>query len=557
MLKLAEFIEGITLFMDGKVKQSLLIIDDENSNLKVLNHILSPEYTILTATNGIDGIERAKEYLPDLILLDVIMPGMDGYTTFTSIKECELIKNIPVVFISGLDSDEIYNGNNDNGLMLEAADFISKPFNASIVKLRVRNHLMHKSAVKNAENASRSKSVFLAKMSNEIRAQLNSILGISSNYFQNEKYPNEIKDAFSRIHNSGVLMRGIINDILDMSRIEAGKLELRIAQYNTADLINDTVLLNMIKYEKKPIEFFLNVDENVPSQFFGDENRIKQILNNLLSNAFKFTSSGEVELSVSADSDEEINKDGMTTLVLRVRDTGQGMMEEQISKLCEETPRFNTGSSSKNDSGGFGISILMELIKMMDGEIYAKSEPGCGTAFTVRLPQKTTGAAPLGKEAVGKLKKLCSNYEKKSDKTSLDSAPIPFGKILVVDDADINQYVIKEMLGFYGMEIDLASSGEEAIEKIMRQSFDLIFLDHFMPGMDGLETAKRIRKLESGGGYLNEDNRKHLPLIALTVNTADGVKERLLTGGFNDYLSKPVDLHELDVILKKWLNKSV
>jgi len=554
--------------MDGKIKHSVLIIDDESSNLKVLNHILGQDYTILTASNGIDGIERAKEYMPDLILLDIVMPDMDGYQTFSAIKKNKITKDIPVIFISGLDSDEFEK----KGISLDAADYISKPFKATIVKLRVRNHILFKTAVKNAAAASRTKSVFLAKMSHEIRAPLNSILGVSGEYIKNGSYPQDINDAFARIYNSGGMMLGIINDILDMSRIEAGKLELTASEYSIAGLINDVVLLNIIKYEKKPIEFFLKVDENIPSKFTGDENRIKQILNNLLSNAFKYTASGEVELSVSVD--DSLLKEDHLTLVFRVRDTGQGMTADQLAKLFGEyaagraaanvsygeTSRADSTAdvletSHKNEGAGLGISILMELIKMMNGGIIAKSEHGSGTLFTVRLPQKNIGAPALGKEAAEKLMNIRSNYEKKSDKLNVGEEAIPYGKILVVDDVDINQFVMKEILSYYGLEIDLASSGEEAIEKVKANNYDLVFMDYLMPGMDGLETVKEIRKFADDSKILDGEKYKNLPIVALTANMVSGVKELLLSNGCSDFISKPVDFQEINGILRKWLKQ--
>ena len=316
--------------MDSKIKHSVLIIDDESSNLKVLNHILGQDYTILTASNGMDGIERAKEYRPDLILLDIVMPDMDGYQTYSTIKKNALTRDIPVIFISGLDSDEFEK----KGMALDAADFISKPFKAPIVRLRVRNHIMLRNAVNYAAAANRTKSIFLAKMSHEIRTPLNAILRTAGDYIKNGSVPQEISEAFSGIYNSGDMMRGIINSILDMSSIESGKLDLITAEYNIAGLINDIVFLNLVKYEKKPVKFILDIDENVPSKFIGDEIRIKQILNNLLSNAFNYTASGEVELSVSADS--SLLKEDYLTLVFRVRDTGQGMTEDQLARLFDE-----------------------------------------------------------------------------------------------------------------------------------------------------------------------------------------------------------------------------
>ncbi|MCL2720307.1 MAG: response regulator [Treponema sp.] len=526
-------------------KYKLLIVDDEKLNLKVLTNILSSEYSIITATNGRNAIEKAKAYSPDLILLDILMPEMDGYQTLAEIKSCKELQKTPVIFITGLDSDE----HEEKGLALEAADYITKPFSNSIVKLRVRNQIQLKSAVVAAESANRSKSAFLAKMSHEIRTPLNAILGISVIQLQNETHTNEIKDSFTRIFNSGDLLLGIINDILDMSKIEAGKLELLCEKYNVASMINDAIFLNLIKYENKPIEFILNVDEKIPSMLIGDEIRIKQILNNLLSNAFKYTSSGEVELSISCkdgiltDHSDDNSHNDPVTLIINVRDTGQGMTEEQVSKLFDEYSRFNLESNKDIEGTGLGMSILHNLINMMNGDIHAKSEPGKGSLFTVRLIQGKDGAPELGKEAAEKLHEFRSNYDEKAKKTHIVREHIRPGKVLIVDDVDINLYVAKEMLLPYGLEIDLASSGAEAIESIKKEKYDIVFMDHIMPLMDGIETTKEIRKL----GY------DKLPIIALTANAVSGVKEMFLNNGFNGFVSKPIGLHELDEVLKEWM----
>jgi signal transduction histidine kinase len=240
--------------------------------------------------------------------------------------------------------------------------------------------------------------------------------------------------VFTRIFNSGNLLLGIINDILDMSKIEAGKLELILAKYDTASLINDTVFLNLIKYENKPIEFILDVDENVPAELLGDELRIKQILNNLLSNAFKYTDEGEVELSINA----EYTSNEVVTLVFYVRDTGHGMNAEEVGRLFDEYSRFNQEANRTTEGTGLGMNITQNLIRMMNGEILAESEPGKGSLFTIRLPQRSVGAKPLGKELTEKLKQFRSSYEAKMKKAYVVRQDKLLGKILVVDDMDMN-----------------------------------------------------------------------------------------------------------------------
>ena len=545
--------------MENALKNSVLIVDDERSNLEILIKILSPEYSVYVTKSGSTSIEMAHKYLPDLILLDIIMPDMNGYEVLAALKESEVTCNIPVIFITGLDSVE----DEERGLHMEAADFIHKPFSSKVVKLRVRNQIQIinqirelvrlqqdlKVAVQAAESANQSKSAFLAKMSHEIRTPLNAVLGISAIQLQNESFSQDLREAFTKIFNSGDLLLGIINDILDMSKIEAGKLELTLSEYEVAGMISDTVFLNIIKYEKKPIEFILDVDENIPSVLYGDEIRIKQILNNLLSNAFKYTSSGEVALSVSA----EYTPDASTadsahtmTLVFRVRDTGQCMTPDQVGKLFEEYSRFNLEANRATEGIGLGMSITRNLIHMMNGDIVPESEYGKGSVFTVRLQQATTGSPLLGKDTAERLRNFRTNYESKTKKTVVERRQMSQGRVLVVDDVEINLYIVEEMLSFYGLQIDTATNGREAIEKIKHNSYNLVFMDHMMPIMDGIETTHEIRKL--GQDYDN------LPIVALTANAVSGMKEMFLSNGFNGYITKPINMQELDDVLKSWMD---
>jgi PAS domain S-box-containing protein len=657
--------------MENNEKNSVLVVDDEKINLEVLRSILGQEYTVHMTKSGASALEMAGKYRPDLILLDIIMPDMNGFDVLETLKSSDKTRHIPVILITGLEGVEY----EEKGLTLGAADFIHKPFSNKIVKSRVQHHiqivnqirvieqyaqnmylamnkmeaivdnykgviwsintegiitsfngqylkkigvppsfligknieaaraknrhpdiieniektfragpqnwqsevdgiifhshttLMHddkgnvagvvgssddvteliklhnglEAAVEAAENANRTKSAFLAKMSHEIRTPLNAVLGISEIQMQDENLQHDVKEAFTRIYNSGDLLLNIINDILDMSKIEAGKLELSPSQYDVSSMINDAVFLNLIKHENKPIKFILNVDENVPSQLFGDDLRIKQILNNLLSNAFKYTASGEVELSVNA----EYLSDSVT-LVFRVRDTGQGMTSDQISKLFDAYSRFNLETNRTTEGTGLGMSITQNLIDMMNGEIKIESELDKGSVFTVRLPQGGTGAAALGKEAAEKLRQFSLNYKAEIKKIQITREPIPFGKVLVVDDIEMNLYVAKGMLSPYGLQIDTAESGPEAIDKIKRGTYDIVFMDHMMPVMDGIEATQEIRKL--GKEY------EKLPIIALTANAVSGVKEMFLASGFNGFISKPIAAQELDAMLKELLS---
>jgi len=391
-----------------------------------------------------------------------------------------------------------------------------------------------------AEESSKAKSEFLAKMSHEIRTPMNAILGITEIQLQDNTLPLVTKEALERIYNSGDLLLGIINDILDLSKIEAGKLELLPVQYDIASLIHDTVKLNIMRYESKPIDFKLTVSENVPSTLFGDELRIKQILNNLLSNAFKYTQEGQIELMLSADK----KKTGSAVnLIIRVSDTGQGMTVEQVKKLGDKFSRFNMEANRKTEGTGLGMNITRNLINMMNGEIFIESTPGMGSVFTVNLPQKCVNSEPIGRDLAENLMKLNLKNTTKMRNAQITQEFMPYGRVLVIDDVETNLYVARGLMAPYGISIDTAISGFEAIDRIREGSkYDIIFMDHMMPRMDGIEAAKIIRSL----GYT-------MPIVALTANALAGQAEMFLSNGFDDFISKPIDIRQLNNVLNRMI----
>jgi len=388
------------------------------------------------------------------------------------------------------------------------------------------------------------KSNFLATMSHEIRTPLNAILGMTEIQMQNATHPPSTTEAFIKINNSGNLLLNIINDILDLSKIEAGKLELVPVKYEVASLINDIVQLNYIRYESKPIEFKIEVDENIPSILVGDELRIKQILNNLLSNAFKYTDRGEVTLAANA---ECVGRGGgavLVTLIFQIKDTGQGMTLEQVGKLFDEYTRFNMEANRATEGAGLGMTITRNLVDLMYGKIDVKSAVDKGTTVTIRLPQKTDGIGirgVIGKEVAENLRHFQLGNAIQMKKSQFTHEHMPYGRVLIVDDVETNLYVAKGLMAPYGLKIDLATSGFEAINKIKEGNiYDIIFMDHMMPKMDGIEAAKVIR----GMGYTR-------PIVALTANALAGQAEVFLRNGFDGFISKPIDVRQLNVSLNK------
>ncbi|MCL2805722.1 MAG: ATP-binding protein [Treponema sp.] len=405
-------------------------------------------------------------------------------------------------------------------------------------------------ATEEALAASQAKSTFLANMSHEIRTPMNAILGTTDILMMQSGLSQESEEGLDQIHSSCDLLLGIINDILDFSKIEAGKMDIMPAEYIIASLINDSVHLNMMKIDSKPIEFELQVDENIPSRLIGDALRIKQILNNLLSNAFKYTETGKITLSVACESKDAEN----VIIVFIVSDTGYGMTEEQLGKLYEEYSRFDLEAHTIEGTG-LGLAITQYLIRHMDGNIEAESEPGVGSRFIVRLPQKIVDKNVIGKELAENLKQFRRNFVPNMQRSQITRDPMPYGKILIVDDVETNLYVAMGLLKPYMLQMETVMRGRDAVGKIKSgKVYDIVFMDHMMPEMDGMEATKRIRDWESEQNEgLPQDQHKHTTIVALTANAVVGQAEIFLQNGFDEFISKPIDIRQLNFILNKFI----
>ncbi|MCL2187137.1 MAG: ATP-binding protein [Defluviitaleaceae bacterium] len=410
---------------------------------------------------------------------------------------------------------------------------------ADLMALAISAHQRH-NAQQEAEAANRTKSVFLANMSHEIRTPMNAVMGFTELLLQREALPQDIGSSLKKIHTSCDMLLGIINDILDFSKIEAGKMEIANAEYNTASLISDTVQLNIMRINEKPITFEMQIDENLPAKLFGDSLRVKQILNNLLSNAFKYTESGTVRLTINAQPNP---KESFVTLEISIQDTGVGMTEEQVEALFHEYTRFTNENEGTIEGTGLGMAITQRLLNFMHGEISVKSEKGKGSVFTIRLPQEVGSKETLGREVATNLQQFRTHSLKNTKQKQLKREPMPYGKVLVVDDVATNLYVATGLLNLYKLQVEAASSGQEAINKIKDGNvYDIIFMDHMMPEMDGIEATRHIHAL----GY-------NQPIVALTANAVAGQDDIFLQSGFTDFISKPINVRRLDAALMKYI----
>ena len=413
-------------------------------------------------------------------------------------------------------------------------------------------------AKERSDEESLAKSSFLARMSHEIRTPLNAVIGLSEIVLNRGKLPDESRNDIQQVHQSGTSLLGIINDILDISKIEAGGFELLPEEYDSASFINDTINLNKVRIGSKPISFNLEISDDFPAGLIGDELRVKQILNNILSNAIKYTREGEIILKIECE-----NKDPHKALIkFVVSDTGIGIKTEDIGKLFTEYTQVDAQSNRRIEGTGLGLAISRKLAEMMNGSISAESEYGKGSVFTIRILQGLpfdevdSPYTGIGEETAKRL--IDFNYISLHRGKDIERSLMTDGKVLVVDDLPVNLQVARGLLEPYGLEVDLVESGQKAIEMIQSgKEYDLVFMDHMMPEMDGIEAVRLIRAWEQEQNLsYDEKLQKQIPIVALTANALAGNMEMFISKGFDGFLPKPIDLVQLDQILNEWIKVS-
>ena len=383
--------------------------------------------------------------------------------------------------------------------------------------------------------ANEAKSQFLANMSHEIRTPINGILGMDSMILKECKDEN-LREYAKNIQSAGQSLLSIINDILDISKIESGKLEILPIKYQMFSVLNDCYNLTKVKLENKPIEFVIQINENLPSWLYGDEVRIRQIINNFLSNAVKYTKEGTVTFCL----DYEEKSNDQIQLIISVTDTGIGIKEEDLGKLFESFTRIEEKRNRNIEGTGLGLNLTKNLVDLMDGEISVESTYGKGSCFTARIPQKIVDAKPMGDFGT-----RYQQYLNTSDDNTL-SFSAPEAKILIVDDVEMNLKVVEGLLKETKIQIDTAVSGRECLECVKKKQYDIVFLDHMMPEMDGIETLQNMK-------LLTDNPNRETPVIMLTANAIVGAKEEYMEAGFTDYLTKPIRETELLEMLRKYL----
>jgi len=388
------------------------------------------------------------------------------------------------------------------------------------------------------KQSSEIKSQFLANMSHEIRTPLNAILGFNEVILRTASDKKILKYS-NDIHEAGITLKSIINSILDISKIESGKLEIHTNEYSSLQLLDHIISMFESQAKKKGLTLVTHIDENLPEMLVGDEGHIFQVLMNIVSNAVKYTEHGSITLTIQVI----LLTEKECRLLISVKDTGIGIKEEDMSRLFEKFERLDERRNYKTEGTGLGMSIVVSLLHAMNSEIKVRSIYGQGSEFYFEIIQGI-----VSQDKVGSFLERRNEYLMKG---KIDEQFIaPDARILVVDDLKMNLDTACALLEQLEMHIDTAMSGKEAIEKVEKNQYDLIYMDHMMPEMDGIEATKRIRKL---GEITKNEYYKTLPIIALTANAIVGMREKFIQSGMQDFISKPIEINKLYMVTKRWL----
>lgn len=504
---------------------NILVVDDNSENLKVISGFLKGEgYNLALAQSGENALLILSRTKIDLILLDIMMPVMDGFEVCRRIKAQPDIKNIPIIFVTAKTETEDLM----KGFELGGVDYIIKPFKKDELLVRIKTHIeLFKSkerivslnnelihAKQRAEAASKSKELFLANMSHEIRTPLNAIIGIIRR-LSKEDIAVAHKSCLLKANAASHHLLSIINNILDISKIEAGEFALENFHFNFKNLIDEVLSILFVQANVKGISLVADIDEKIESAYIGDNLRIRQVLINLVSNAIKFTNEGSVSIKVKAGE----TSDKGQQVEITIKDTGIGMSDDFKEQLFKKFVQEDASIARKHGGTGLGLAISYELIQLMEGSINVESKKNEGTCIKVNL------CLPIGDE---------KNFEPVYNTDHFKT--LKGKRILLVEDNEINRMVAQKVLIYYGMAVSEAQNGKIAISEIESNSYDAVLMDVQMPEMDGIEATKFIRN----------NLKSSIPIIALSANALKAEIEVCLKAGMNDYVTKPFE--EIDLL---------
>ncbi|MCP4578107.1 MAG: response regulator [Deltaproteobacteria bacterium] len=524
-----------------KGPDKILIVDDMPANIRILGQLLRAKYHIRIATSGEKALAiAASEKPPDLVLLDIMMPGMDGYEVCRRLKKDARLSHIPVIFITAKGEVE----DETKGLEIGAVDYIVKPFSPSIIMARVKTHLELKrqrddlaQMTLDLTELNHMKDNLLAVCSHDLRSPLNGILGFADLLLEKEYLDPEDREGLKHIKASGNVLLGLINDILDLSKVRAEQVELKLEPVSLVEVIKTSIsaLKHLAMGKRQALHL---KDQSGDVAILGNASSLGRVFNNLLSNAIKFTpEEGTIRVTIEPGPDGKV--------LAKVIDTGIGIPQDKIPYLFDQFTQTSQSGTGGEQGTGLGMSIVKEILGKHGVPITVESEEGKGTCF--KLTFSLSQQAPAGSSE-------SLSVEKKKHL-----------KILLAEDNPVNQKLGEKMLGKAGHEVIVANDGEEAFMRYTAspEDFDIIFMDIQMPRMNGFEGTAAIREFETAklDGADNaaldlQSSGKRIPIVAMTGNALEGDREKCLSAGMDDYMVKPINKKLILEMVQKWAAKT-